>query len=60
MDYNGEVDIADALYVLRAAMGLLSVDPHQLLACDIDGDGELTVADALQVMRAAMGLITLD
>ncbi|MBQ1684966.1 MAG: leucine-rich repeat domain-containing protein [Clostridia bacterium] len=59
MDYNGEVDIADALYVLRAAMGLLSVDPHQLLACDIDGDGELTVADALQVMRAAMGLITL-
>ena len=59
MNGDGEVDISDALYVLRAAMGLLSVDPHQLLACDIDGDGELTVADALQVMRAAMGLITL-
>ena len=59
MNGDGEVDISDALSVLRAAMGLVEPAPGQIAACDMDGDGELTVADALQVMRAAMGLITL-
>lgn len=59
-DGSGEVDIGDALLMLRAGMGLIEATPEQADACDTDGDGQITIADALLIMRSAMGLITLD
>ncbi len=45
---NGEVTAADALYVLKAAVGLRFCDQ---LYCDVDASGRITATDALAVLR---------
>lgn len=50
VDGDGEVTIADALLLMRAAMGLLELNGGYA------ADRGVTVADALVVMRVAMGL----
>lgn len=50
---DGEKPLAsDALYTLRAAVGLLSCP---LCVCDVDGSTKVTASDALAVLRAAVG-----
>jgi hypothetical protein len=54
-DYNGNgiMQIADALGVLRTAVGLVQCPS---CVCDIDGNGNNSIADALLALRLAVGL----
>ena len=52
-DGDGQITVADALCVLRAALGLVETTPELLAASDIDGDGTLTVSDALKFLNVA-------
>lgn len=54
---DGAVGVDDALLTLRAAMGIVQIDPGQEEACDVNGDGRVDLADALLVLRFAMGII---
>ncbi|MGQ9524748.1 MAG: carboxypeptidase regulatory-like domain-containing protein [Armatimonadota bacterium] len=51
---DGQVTVADAVLVLRAALGQCELDAVQILAGDIDCDGELSVADAVRILRKAL------
>ena len=53
---DGAVDSSDALLLLRYAMGLISIDPQFLEACDMNGDGSVSADDALIVLRSVMGV----
>ena len=53
---ESEVTVADALDVLRVAVGLSFAVPEKLVEFDKDNDGEITVADALTVLRVAAKL----
>jgi len=46
------VTATDALYILNAAVGLVSCEP---CVCDVDSSGGLTPTDALRVLRYAVG-----
>ncbi|MBO4847754.1 MAG: CotH kinase family protein [Clostridia bacterium] len=50
VDGNGVVNTADALLILRYAMGLLDTLPH-IENADYDGSGTIDTADALLVLR---------
>lgn len=52
-DGNGVVQAGDALFALRAAVGLPS--PCTLALCDVDSSGAVKTADALRILRAAVG-----
>ena len=55
-DQDGDVDMADALLVLRYCMGVVEdVDTTNM---DIDGDGEITMMDGLLIQRHVMGLLS--
>ena len=58
VDGNGEIEVTDARYALRAAVGLENYEPGsaQFLAADTDGNGEIEVSDARNILRAAVGL----
>ena len=58
VDGNGEVEVTDARYALRAAVGLetYAPDSEAFIAADTDFNGELEVADARNILRAAVGL----
>lgn len=50
---DGVVSAADALFVLRAAVGSVSC---QLEICDANHDGSITATDVLMVLQHAVGL----
>jgi len=52
-DDSGGITIRDALFILRAAVGLEMCD---LSLCDINGDGKFNTTDALLALRAVVGL----
>lgn len=52
---SGEITAADALIVLRYAVGLGLCLPER---CDFNGDGKVSAGDALAVLRTAVGLPT--
>ncbi|MDR1713512.1 MAG: dockerin type I repeat-containing protein, partial [Coriobacteriales bacterium] len=56
VDQDGAVSIADAVLLLRAAIGLDELSPAAFAAADVDGDGVLTMADALITARRAVGV----
>ena len=58
MDGNGEIEVTDARYALRAAVGLENSTPasREFLAADTDANGEIEVGDARNILRAAVGL----
>jgi hypothetical protein len=49
----GKVTATDALYVLRAGVGLFECE---LCLCDVDGSGVVNASDALRTLRIAVGL----
>lgn len=61
----GVVDVADALLVLRAAVGLAALTPTQILHADVaplinnvpNPDQQITIADALAILRKAVKLV---
>jgi len=50
---DGIVNIVDALYVLRAAVGL---ETCTLLVCDVNGDLRVRTSDALRLLQYSIGL----
>ncbi len=57
IDYNGTVDMADGLLLLRCALGISSVNETIMLHGDLDGDGVITVNDSLILVRIVLGII---
>ena len=57
LNADGEIDIADAILILRyhAQLGTLSVE--QLKAADVTQDGEVDNADALRILLFEAGMV---
>ncbi len=55
MDADCKITVADALAVLRSAVGFFEMREGDEIA-DMDGDGILTVSDALIILRKVAGL----
>lgn len=53
---DGIIDYLDAMEVLKAAVGLVTLTQEQFALADVDGDGEVTYLDAMQILRWAVGL----
>ena len=56
VDFNGAVDINDALAVLRAAMNIIEFNDEQTFVGDYDGSGVLDINDALHILRKSMNI----
>ncbi len=57
VDGSGTVTVGDALIVMRAAMGLVTLTPEQQALADMNASGTIEIGDALTIMRVAMGLL---
>lgn len=55
-DGNGAVNVIDAQWVLKAAIGLVS--PCPLTACDATNDASVTVSDAQHILFRSVGLVS--
>ena len=53
-DSDGKVASSDALYILKAAIGIEEMPKNKSL--DADGDGKVTTSDALKVLRCSLGI----
>ena len=51
---NGAIDAADALLIMRCALGLIELPEELEDRCDANTDGRIDAADALLVLRTAM------
>ena len=58
VDYDGDVDAADARTVLRMSVGLDYATKETKIIADVDGSGAVEAADARLVLRYAVGLET--
>ncbi|MBR3298192.1 MAG: hypothetical protein IKI64_03205 [Clostridia bacterium] len=56
VDGSGAVSVADALMILRHAMGVAQIDDEFVGAADVDGNGSITTLDALTALRAALNI----
>lgn len=54
-DGDGQIKMADAVLVMRAALGLITLSDD--VNVDMDGDGQIKMADAVLIARTALGLI---
>lgn len=54
---SGEVNVRDAILVLRSIVGLVDLTEAEMVAADVNGDGEVTVQDAILILRYIVGLI---
>ncbi len=57
VNYDGLVEITDALLAMRAAMSLINLDDEQLLAADANADMHLLITDAAHISRIALNLL---
>lgn len=57
VDLDGDVDISDALLVMRYMMGIAELTDEQLAQAEVDGDGEVSMVDCLLIQRRAMEVI---
>lgn len=57
VDGSDSVTIADAITVLRIAIGILDGSGVNTNAADMDGNGSITISDAVVILRMAMGLM---
>ena len=53
---DGNIKAEDARTILRAAVGLTSLEGKRFTAGDVDGNNKITSADARLTLRAAVGL----
>lgn len=51
---NGEIDAADALLIMRRALGMIELIEELEDRCDANTDGRIDAADALLVLRTAV------
>ena len=54
---DGEIDIADALLVMKYDAGLTIIDEAFQQAADVNNDDEIDIADAILIMKYDAGLI---
>ncbi len=54
VNQNGGIDAADALLILRYALGIIDLEPELAALSDADGNGTVDTADALLVLRTAL------
>jgi hypothetical protein len=52
----GGVNATDALMIHRASVQMISLDPVQQIAADVNGSESVTAADALLALRRSLGL----
>lgn len=57
INQNGELDMDDALAVMRYVMHVETLTAYQIQLADINGDGSVTMNDALMILRIVQGLI---
>lgn len=59
VDDNGEITPADALEVLKHAVGKITLTGNPYLAANVvKSDGDVTVMDALEILKYSVGKIT--
>lgn len=58
-DINGDgyIDAADAMFCLRAAVGLVELTADQKAVADVNKDGLIDAGDAIKILRYDAGLI---
>lgn len=56
MDADNTLTAGDARIILRACVGLETLDAESLIVADIDGNGKITSADARLALRMSVGL----
>ncbi|MGI6264613.1 MAG: bacterial Ig-like domain-containing protein [Acutalibacteraceae bacterium] len=57
LDFDGDIDAADALMALQAATGKILLTPAEQLAAQVDGSPNVTASDALLILQRATGKI---
>ena len=57
VNQDGSVTSADAILILRFAVGLIALDEVQQVLADVNGDGRVNAGDAVLALRKAVGLI---
>ena len=55
---DGVINTADAVFVLKAAAGMIQLDEGQSTAGDCNRDGTVNTADAVLILKYAAGMIT--
>ena len=55
LDDDGYITATDALLILRASLGMDTLDEDHTKRADVDEDGYVTSGDALAVLRASVG-----
>jgi hypothetical protein len=55
---DGEINVLDALLILRAHLGLITLTEDEMLRADINGDGQLSTLEAMVVLQYAVGTRT--
>ncbi|HEY3284233.1 MAG TPA: dockerin type I repeat-containing protein [Armatimonadota bacterium] len=56
VDGNGSVGVKDALAVLKAVAGLVTLTDAGKAAADVDGNGKVDVKDAVKLLKMVAGL----
>ena len=54
IDADSKINSADALLILRHAVGLTTLSGHLLISADWNGDGKVNSSDALEVLKFAV------
>lgn len=58
VNYDGEINITDAILVLRHTVKSHTLNTSQLLFADVDSSGNVDVIDAILIQRYVVGKIT--
>ena len=58
MDGSSKIDATDALQVLQASVGKISITDAQKSSVDVDGNGKVDATDALLILQFSVGKIT--
>ena len=58
VNFDGEVNITDALIIARQQVGYDELDEAAMIVADVNGDGIVNITDTLLLMRVLVGLET--
>ncbi len=56
-DLGGAIGVLDAVAVLQAVVGKITLVPEQQVGCDVSGDGTVSVVDAVYILQYVVGSI---
>ncbi len=57
VNYDGDIDAADALLVLKSDVRLVTLTSAQKQIADVNGDGAIDAADAIWILKFNAGLV---